>query len=224
MISKLIPTTQANIHIKCIGKTEIESNNLQDNSIKEIVHFFSKKDLKVFYLEQEHGTQFHEISAQTNLPLIGDASYTTEKNIALVIKTADCIPLFFWSEEPRVIGAIHSGWRGTAKNITQIVCSELLHKFQLKNLNFFICPCIRQQHYEIDEDVALLFQEDYPQSLEKRGKKYLFGNDLVVKEQIQALPLKTYLEDSEICNYSNTDYYSHRRKEKGRNLNFIYME
>lgn len=224
MISKIISIAQTNVHINCIGKKEIESNNLQTYSIEEIIYFFLGKGLKVFYLEQEHGNRFHEITSCSSMPLKGDAFYTTEKNIVLVIKTADCIPLFFWSSEPPLIGAIHSGWRGTAKNITQKISSEVIQKFQLKSLNFFLGPCIRQPQYEIDKDVACLFESKYPESLQKHGNKYLFGNDLVVKRQIQTLPIETYLEDCGICNYLNTNYYSHRRKEKGRNLNFIYME
>ncbi len=223
MISEFIHSNSVNIHINCIGKKEIESNDLTEQSIPEIISFFTKENLKVMYLEQEHGTKFHEITSLSKLPLVGDAFYTTEKNIILVIKTADCIPIFFWSLAPLVIGAIHSGWRGTSKNITESICMKVIEKFQLKNLSFYIGPCIRKSQYEIDEDVARLFIEKYPQSLEKKGGKYLFGNDLVVKEQIRNLPVQVSIYDSEICNYLDTDYYSHRRKEFGRNINYIYI-
>ncbi|MCX7998976.1 MAG: polyphenol oxidase family protein [Leptospiraceae bacterium] len=222
MIEHIFTLGDNQVHINCIGKEDIESHNLEDKTIPEIVKFFTQKDLKVFYLEQEHGVQFYKIHSSTTLPLKGDAFYTTEKNLALVIKTADCIPLFFWSNYP-VIGAIHSGWRGTSQNIVQKVCIEVIQSFQLQDLYFYIGPCIRQNQYEVDYDVARLFEKDFPLSLKKYGNKYLFSNDSVTKQQILTLPIKTSLEDSGICNYLDSRFYSHRRKDKGRNLNVIYM-
>lgn len=224
MIEKSISLGDRIIHIVCIGKREIESQNLESRSIQEIVSFCVKKNLKVFYLEQEHKTEFHEIHSSTMLPLKGDAFYTSEKNLALVIKTADCIPIFFWSKEISLIGAIHSGWRGTYQNITSLVCGAVTQKFQIKNLDFYLGPCIRKKNYEVDEDVARLFLKTYPESLEKKENKYLFSNDFVVKKQIENLPIITSIEDSEICNFTDRNYYSYRRKDLGRNLNIIYME
>lgn len=223
MIVRDITLSENSIHIQCIGKEAIESWNLQTKSIPEVVNFFIGEKLQTFFLEQEHGIQFYEIHSKIQLPLRGDAFYTSHKKIALVIKTADCIPLFFWSQDFPVIGAIHAGWRGLFQNIVEKICLKVITKFELKHLNFFIGPCIRKERYEIQEDVACLFREKYPESLEKFGNKYLFSIDYVIKKQIKNLPISINIEDSQICSYSNTKFYSHRRGDIGRNLNFIYF-
>src|SRR5699024_2130718 len=48
-----------------------------------------------------------------------DALYTKEKNIVLCSFSADCVPIVFYHETEDIIGAIHSGWKGTVQEITR---------------------------------------------------------------------------------------------------------
>ena len=47
-----------------------------------------------------------------------DALYTYEPNVVISSFTADCVPVLFYNERTNLIGAIHSGWQGTVKEIT----------------------------------------------------------------------------------------------------------
>jgi len=49
--------------------------------------------------------------------IIGDAMVTREKNIALAIMTADCLPILLISNRGDEIAAIHGGWRPLSANI-----------------------------------------------------------------------------------------------------------
>lgn len=46
-----------------------------------------------------------------------DAMVTNEKNVALLIKMADCTPIILFDPVKKVQAVVHSGWRGTCKEI-----------------------------------------------------------------------------------------------------------
>jgi len=68
---------------------------------------------------QVHGCEVAAISREHDPDLTGvvcvgecDALMTTEEGVGLMVWTADCVPVLLAG--PRVVAAIHSGWRGTA--------------------------------------------------------------------------------------------------------------
>ena len=66
-----------------------------------------------------------------------DAMITRKRGVALVISTADCVPLLFYDPVTEAIGVAHAGWRGTARGIgAATVCGYLrrdrpFHRFVL---------------------------------------------------------------------------------------------
>ncbi len=46
-----------------------------------------------------------------------DGLTTKEKGVLLMIKVADCIPVFLYDPASPAISLIHAGWRGTANGI-----------------------------------------------------------------------------------------------------------
>jgi polyphenol oxidase len=212
-------------NILVLGKEDIESNGLSSREIPEIVEYFTKLPQEsVFYLQQTHGTSFHSVEKLTPKPITGDALYTFESSVVLVVKTADCIPLFVWSESMDWVGVIHSGWRGTVAGITEKMVSHIHSDLGILDLQFFMGPCIRQKNYEVGAEVAEHFKGKYSRSLQyKSEEKYLFGNDIALKEKLTFISSGYMVEDTGICNYESGDYYSHRRGDSGRNLNLIWM-
>lgn len=53
----------------------------------------------------------------TDVPYDADGLITNEKNLPLIIFTADCIPILLHDPAKGVIGAVHAGWRGTVGGI-----------------------------------------------------------------------------------------------------------
>ncbi|MCM2280209.1 MAG: peptidoglycan editing factor PgeF [Bdellovibrionaceae bacterium] len=83
----------------------------------------------------------------------GDAHITTESQVALCVRTADCLPVLITSG--KMIAAIHAGWRG--------VESEIIFKTVLKmrelganpnDMLAVIGPHIEKNSFEVDRDVA----------------------------------------------------------------------
>jgi YfiH family protein len=55
-----------------------------------------------------------------------DALITGEKDVILAVTTADCLPIFIWSEDLSVIGIAHCGWKGLVSGICKNLAEKLL--------------------------------------------------------------------------------------------------
>lgn len=84
-----------------------------------------------------------------------DALITNVPGIALVVYTADCVPLLFYDPVSSCIAAVHAGWRGTANRIVQKTVNRLVAEYgaQPHNLVCSIGPAIGQCCYEVGNDV-----------------------------------------------------------------------
>lgn len=96
----------------------------------------------------------------------GDGYFTAEKGVVLGIKTADCVPVLFEAElngEIIGVGAVHSGWRGTAAGIAPKCVQKMLDRFciQPENIRAAIGPCIGKCCYEVSEDVFTAIKENH---------------------------------------------------------------
>jgi YfiH family protein len=83
-----------------------------------------------------------------------DALWTDEKNAALIIKVADCLPVSIIEPEKGVIANIHSGWRGTLQNIT---AATLAAARIAGSTIAYLGPTIRVCCFEVGEEVAAQF-------------------------------------------------------------------
>ncbi|MEN8191909.1 MAG: peptidoglycan editing factor PgeF [Bacteroidota bacterium] len=180
---------------------------------------------QVAYHHQIHGDTIKIIDSAG---FIGesDALVTSQKDLGLAITTADCTAIFIFDRSKEVIAGIHSGWRGTNKNILGKTLDLLVQKYNSKseNLFVFIAPAISQKNYEVGGDVATLFEEKYSR---KRNDKFLLdvtaiNYDILLDYQIP----KEQIERSTLCSYDSTFLHSYRRdgKHSGRALGVIAMK
>ena len=84
-------------------------------------------------------------------PPKGDAMVTNTPGILLGISTADCVPVLYVDHKDKVIGAAHSGWKGsiTGVNEATIEAMETLGA-KREDICAAIGPCIAQKSYEVD--------------------------------------------------------------------------
>jgi purine-nucleoside/S-methyl-5'-thioadenosine phosphorylase / adenosine deaminase len=89
-----------------------------------------------------------------------DALATDRAGVALVVQTADCVPILLAG--PHVIGAAHAGWRGSAKNVaaTAVDALERLGAAP-SSLSAWIGPSIGPCCYEVGGEVAAQFAGDF---------------------------------------------------------------
>lgn len=165
------------------------------------------------WLEQVHGNTVAEISRVTKETIIADAMVTREKNIALAIMTADCLPILLVSRQGDEIAAIHGGWRPLAANII----INTLNKMQTTagDIYAWLGPCIGKEAFEVGSEVQKAFIEQgniFSQAFCKQENgKYLANLHKIASLQLNQLGIKHISTLSE-CTYSEPEkYYSYRK-------------
>jgi YfiH family protein len=234
MIQKLIQTKfSTKINFSVWGKEETkELEGISKEGQTEAIRNFVSAKLKipankVYLLEQVHGDRFYNTKdLVSRKPTEGDALFTTEIGEVLVVKTADCMPLFFWSESEKIIGIIHSGWKGTELGISEKLFFYLRQNgYSLNTIQAYLGPCARKKNYEVAKELFEKFKKYSPEAIEPKGDdKYLLGLNYVIKKRLEENKLPVQFSDCEICTMEDSKYHSHRRGDTGRNLNLIWME
>jgi len=110
-------------------------------------------------LEQVHGDQIHLVGSAAHadtFPREGDALVTRAPGLALVIATADCIPLMLADRRGTTVAAVHAGWRGIAAGLPGKVVQRMADAFQIQSGRFlaFIGPSISHAGYRVGEEVV----------------------------------------------------------------------
>ena len=182
---------------------------------------------RVLMLDQVHGDEILHID---RYPRGGRASegyadgmITSLPGLCLVIRTADCVPVFIYDPVKSVLGAVHSGWKGTMLDITG-KCIRLmveLYGSDPGRLYSFILPSIGPESYEVNSDVADYFPEH---TLKIDGRLYVDLWSGIEDSCIRGGLRPENILNSGICNRKNTDeFFSHRFGDRGRNLNFAFI-
>ena len=93
-----------------------------------------------------------------------DAFWTREAGLPLGITTADCVPLLFYRDDGKAIGAVHAGWEGTILRIVPKFFASLPadlnrpHDWKVR-----LGSSIRACCYEFGEDLITRFQSEFPE-------------------------------------------------------------
>jgi hypothetical protein len=93
--------------------------------------------------DQPHGNGVAVVT--TPGPVTGaDALVTRERNLALLVRCADCAPVFLVDRRTPAIALVHSGKKGTLANVVGQTLQHIRADFA------FIGPCIGPCHYEMN--------------------------------------------------------------------------
>ena len=84
-----------------------------------------------------------------------DGLMTDLPGAALVVYTADCIPILFYDPVRRCVAAVHAGWRGTAAGIATAAVDRMKHVYGSRPEDSLaaIGPGIGPDCFETHEDV-----------------------------------------------------------------------
>ena len=92
-----------------------------------------------------------------------DGLITNKDDITLSTSSADCTSLLLYDPIKKVIGSIHSGWRGTLQRIGQKAVKKMIDEFGCnpEDIICCICPHIRKCHFEVENDVKEIFEKEF---------------------------------------------------------------
>jgi hypothetical protein len=191
----------------------------------------------IYLLEQVHGIQGYQVTPYMleNIPSFaqeGDFLYTNEKEIALGVDTADCLPIVIY-HSLGVISIVHAGWRGSFENIAQESIQTLLKTYpeiKVSELIVYFGPAGKACCYEVQQDFIQKFVEKYPWSTVnfiKRNDRWYFDNGDFTSNLLQKigiLPENIYTKWN-ICTICNEKYCSYRREQQqaGRHITLVML-
>ena len=165
-------------------------------------------------------------STEDSSDVIADAHFTSEPNVALIIKTADCQPILAYDKDK--VLAVHAGWRGVENQIT----SKSLLQAGLKQAEIFIGPCIQQSSFEVDLDVKEQLEKickiarnssEFEKAFVAKNNKFYIDLIQIVIAEIKAAGVNASISLLPFDTLTNPKFHSYRRDKlnSGRNYSFI---
>jgi YfiH family protein len=143
--------------------------------------------------EQPHGHRVCAVAEfrTSRVPEV-DALATSTLGLPLVVRVADCGPVFFYDPVRRAVAIAHSGRKGTEGNIVGATVACLRENFGSEpgDLVVQLGPCIRPPHYEVD-----------------------FAAE--IGSQVRAAGVKKF-HDGGVCTACRLERYYSYRAEKGK--------
>lgn len=218
------------------------------NISNEVTAFSTMREAELpFFVLQPHQIHEDKIVAverrdMTRDDLEGvDALMTNLRGYAISVRTADCVPVLLYDVRNGAVAAVHSGWKGTIKKISQKTIREMsVHYGTLpQDLKAVIGPCIGPESFQVGEEVVSIFKGNgFPMDdiLSFEGEKVpgtmhggwhidLWRANAWLLEQAGVLPEN--IQISGICTYERNDlFYSARREgtKCGRIINAIMLK
>ena len=171
---------------------------------------------ELVYAKQRHETQIIILAkkdkARNNAHLAGDAMITDILSKYLVVQVADCQSLLLYDPARHVVANVHSGWRGSIKNIIGKTVREMEKKFgcQPENIIAGIGPSLGPCCAEF-----VNYRKEIPDNLWKYKDNYNFFDfwALSCDQLLEAGLLIKNIHLSNICTKCNTDLFFSFRGE-----------
>ena len=118
--------------------------------------------LSLYTLKQVHGDEILTISQGSDVSIRpeADGMISEEAGVFLGIATADCVPVLMVAPEHSLVAALHAGWRGTLKGISQRAIRILGEQWGIAPECVWVAlgPSISSCCYEVGREVGEPFQ------------------------------------------------------------------
>lgn len=177
---------------------------------------FKKQDWVL--AEQVHGTEVAVITEKEGhkRPLRGvDGIVTNRQDILLVIKHADCVPIFLFDRVKEIIGLVHSGWRGTVGKIGLVALQRMMREFgsRVQDIEIALGPAAQACCYRKPKDSLFTQLPEWKEHIQ--GKKQELAIDLsgfISQMFVKAGVEKRKITDCRICTVHSRDFWSWTRQ------------
>lgn len=88
------------------------------------------------------------------VPFECDGFVTDRKNVTLLVRTADCVPVLLAGRKvdgTPVIAAVHAGWKGTVADIAAVAVSKM-RELGAEDISAAVGACIHKCCFQVGED------------------------------------------------------------------------
>lgn len=213
-----------------------------DENFRRIAEIFDTTPDKIVCSKQTHTTNVRLVTGRdcgkgVVRPLDYDnvdGLITNEPGILLCTSYADCVPLYFVDTRNRAIGLGHSGWRGTVNRMGEVMLEAMKDAYGTKPEDVLtaIGPSICQDCYEVGQEVAASFKENFSKDWESflkdgksAGKYQLNLWEANRRILLNAGIPENHIAVTDLCTCCNSDYlFSHRASQGKRGNLAAFME
>ncbi len=173
-------------------------------------------------------SQYHSktiIEANPNQSPAGDGLITSQKDLTLLIKHADCQAAIFYDPIHHALANIHCGWRGNVQNIYKETIDQMhaLYNTNPADLHVGISPSLGPEASEF-----INYKTEFPESFHPfQYKPTYFNLWQISRAQLEACGiLPHHIEIASLCTYANPDdFFSYRRQPlSGRNATLASLK
>ncbi len=202
-----------------------EAGNVQINRRR----LFQQEDLPLHRLAiagQVHGKEILTVSEPGLYPGY-DALVTNTKGLVLCITSADCAVVLLKDAEAGVVGACHSGWRGTVENVSShtVAAMERLGA-RADRMSAFVSPCISTEYFEVGPEVAARFDARHVVERLDWPRPHVDLKGAIGEQLVRSGLAGASIEISPRCTFSEIgDFYSYRAENgtTGRMMGYISL-
>ena len=203
------------------GNIRINSKNMvsaRENCRNQVARKMGPTPL--VFLNQVHGDQItvlkkddHDVSGfiEPGKEIEADAIITDMKAVCLVILVADCQAVIMYDPQKKIIANIHSGWRGSVKNIIGKCVIKMTRVFGCESENIIagispsLGPCCSEFINYTDEIPKKLWKYKIEDS--DYFDFWKMSRDQLMETGVK----KDHIENMKICTKCHTDvFYSFR--------------
>ena len=180
---------------------------------------------------QVHGKHILQVTAAHRGELLGtrlgidcDGLITDVPGIPLVVFSADCETVLLYDPVNRAVGAVHSGWKGTALGIVKAAVEAMTAAYgsQGQNILAALGPCIGQDCFETDANVPEAMRQALGAKAEpairRDGAKYHVDLKALNRTWLLEAGLRPeHIDISDACTACWPDlFWSYRRHQDDR--------
>jgi len=201
-----------------LGSSDKKENILKNLNIVSGKIGVSPKNL--FLMNQTHSNKVVIIDENNRhiQRVNSDALITSQKNIAISVLTADCVPILIYDEVSQIIGCIHAGWKGAVNGIIKNTLSEIAKISKNTKINVAIGPCIGINNYEVGQDFYARFilesENNKKFFLQSINNKFLFDLRKYVNSKFEEFEVN-HIENIDFDTFSeNKNFFSFRRSKQ----------
>ena len=217
---------------------KIENKETLQNSYERISKALEINQTPIIHPHQTHTNNVEVVNFAGEELEDVDGLITNKKDLLFCTTSADCISLLFYDDNKKIIGDVHSGWKGTAQKISKKAVEKMIQEYNCnpKDIICCICPSIRKCHFEVDTDVMEIFKNEF----EYTGKideiislgrtvdnkqKYNIDTILINKILLEDMGLQPQnIIDSGICTVCNSkDFHSFRVEKETFGINGAFI-
>ena len=168
---------------------------------------------RTLFMKQSHSNQVVVATDHASI-LDADGIITNNKQIALAVRIADCLPVLMYSEH--AVAAVHVGRKGLLNKVAMNAVVAM-KKFGSSPISGVVGPHICGNCYEVD---AQMYEEIVKEHPATGGKV----NHLNLYEGLSAQLPEITFTNLGLCTKENRDYFSYRRGDlTGRQVGVISL-